>query len=398
MKSDFTGLNRRQALVALAAAGVTARGQAQAGSVLPLRRLHTGDVGILVATRLTMGPSAGWWLLDSGATSHLVDPAQAANLATESRATVALAGGASEVRRVLLAPLQAEGGAAALTGQRALVVDLAPLREATGEDIHGVLGMPLLAARRASFDLDRLELRLTESGDAADSPPPGAIDVALRLDAGLPTLEASIAEGRRGRFLLDTGFAGAAVLFAGTAEKLARERALPQLTLRELGGSVSARYARLSQLALGAYTRRDVPLALEVGGAARRGGHFERLDGAIGLALFDGGVLTLDLPRRRLRVQHPRAASALPGGFGFLPRQADGALVIASVFDASPAAEAGWRPGDRWVTLDAAEAPRTPADAWRRLYGRDEARFGLERDGATIHTTLRRASFFPPLF
>ena len=70
----------------------------------------------------------------------------------------------------------------------------------------------------------------------------------------------------------------------------------------------------------------------------------------------------------------------------------------ASVFDASPAAEAGWRPGDRWVTLDAAEAPRTPADAWRRLYGRDEARFGLERDGATIHTTLRRASFFPPLF
>jgi predicted aspartyl protease len=359
--------------------------------------LPTGDVGVMLAARVTVGSETTMFVVDTGATTHLIDPWLGSRLAlpTESSANVSLPGGRTRVRQVTLPEfhLGAEPSPP-FAAQRALEIDLAALRDATGEDVRGLLGMPLWSQRPTTFDLARQELRLDDAAPAAGA---NTFELPLQADGGLPTLAASLSGGVAGRFLFDTGNAGAVVLFAHFAQAMAKNLSLPEVTVQELGGSVAARFARSPHTAIGNFSRAEVPLALELGATARRGGHFDRLAGSLGNALFDGGSVWLDLRGGRLVVQHPAAGSAIPGGFGFLPLAQAGGLVVGSVFDAGPAALAGINPGDRIVSIDKVPAPDSAAKCWRHLRGRAEAVLLLDRGGQRVEVTLRRASFFPAL-
>ncbi|HEY6133283.1 MAG TPA: aspartyl protease family protein [Rubrivivax sp.] len=386
---------RRHAVLGLLAAA--AGGHVRANLPARLELLPTGDVGVMLAARVTFGAEAALFVLDTGATTHLIDPQLGTRLAlaTESSAMVALPGGRTRVRQVTLPALRFGTDAALqFAPQRALEIDLAALREASGEDIRGLLGMPLWSQRPTTFDLARQELRFDEPAPAAG---PDTFELPLRVDGGLPTIGASLGAGAGGRFLFDTGNAGAVVLFAHFAQTLARDLSLPEVTVQELGGAVTARYARSRRTTIGGFSRTDVPLALELGAAARRGGHFDRLAGSLGNALFDGGSVWLDVRGGRLVVQHPAAGSPIPGGFGLVPLAQAGGLVIGSVFDGGPAALAGLRPGDRIVSTDNVAAPDSAARFWRALRGRNEAALVLDRSGSPVRATLQRASFFPGL-
>jgi len=388
-------LTRRHAVLGLLGAAAGSRVHASAPARLEL--LPTGDIGVMLAARVTLGTAPALFVLDSGATTHLIDPQLGMQLAlaTESSAMVSLPGGRTRVRQVTFPALRfgADAGPT-FVAQRALEIDLAALRQATGEDIRGLLGMPLWSQRPTTFDYARAELRFDEPVPAADA---GTFDLPLQSDGGLPTVGASLGTGVEGRFLFDTGNAGAAILFAHFAQGLAKDLALPEVTVQELGGPVAARYARSRRTTIGGFSRAEVPLALELGAAARRGGHFDRLAGSLGNALFDGGSVWLDVRGGRLVARHPAPGSAIPGGFGFMPLVQSGGLVIGSVFDGGPAAIAGLKPGDRIVGIDAAPAPDSAAKCWRLLRGRGETALLLDRGGVPVQATLRRASFFPAL-
>lgn len=388
---------RRRELLAwpLALSGVASRSAAavSADGAAPLQLLRTGDLGGLPWIELELQGAGTRWLVDSGASAALVTPALAERLKLPplSPLQVAMAGGVQTLPRVKLQPL-----AGADADMPAIVLDLQQLLGVSGGGFDGALGAPWLRTRISRFDFAAGQLRWT---GAAPTPPAGAAVLPLRWDQGLPVLSLAIGARPAEGFVFDTGNAGALVVFARRAEALAREAGnLPQTTVRELGGSVRAGFARIERLVAPGWVAQQVPAALESGGSAR-GQHFDRLAGSLGSAMFESGAVTLDGPGGRLIVELPGLpeTAPLPGGFGF--RLEGGSwLRIAAVIDGSPAAAAGMQAGEAMQAIDGADVRAwSPAQAWAALAGREQAALQLFRDGRSRRVELRRERFFPLL-
>lgn len=377
-----------------------AASQPAARAAAPLQLLRTGDIGLLPSIEIMLDGAATRWLVDSGATTALVTPALAARLTLRRHflaARVATAGGVQTVDRYTLPALPLFGSA---TDATALAVDLAELFGPAGARVDGLLGAPWLREGATTFDFARGELRWAPAGAA---PPPGAAVLPLRWDDALPVVRLAIGERKAEDFLFDTGNAGALVVFAHRAQALlASAGHLPATTVRELGGTVRAYHARVDRLAAPGVAWREVPSALESGATARRGGHFDRLSGSLGCALFETGAVTLDAAGERLVVELPGLPDPLPltGGFGITLSTSDAAgLVVSAVIEGSPAAAAGVAAADAVTAMDGRSTGGwTAVDAWQALAARDAAEFELSRAGsAPRRVRLERRRFFPLL-
>lgn len=387
-------LTRRRLLqLPLAACGPSARA---AGAALPLRLLRTGDLGGLPWVEIELQGRPTRWLVDSGASAALVSPVLAERLALPALPPmrVAMAGGAQTLQRALLPALPGAGPGA---DSPAFVLDLQQLLGATGAALDGALGAPWLRERRTRFDFAAGMLNWAEPAAAL---PAGSALLPLRWDQGLPVVALALGTRAADEFVFDTGNAGALLLFARRAESLLAGAApLPETAVRELGGVVRARLARIDRLSAPGWVARQVPAALETGAAARRGQHFDRLAGSLGMALFEPGAVTLDGPGSRLVVELPGLPEppALPGGFGFR-LEAGSSLTLSAVFDGGPAAAAGLGAGDQVQAIDGADARRwSVPQAWTALAGRETCTLQVFRQGSSQRAELRRERFFPLL-
>jgi hypothetical protein len=369
---------------------------AAAGAAVPLQLLRTGDIGGLPWIELQLQGASTRWLVDSGASAALIAPALAERLKLRplSPWRVAMAGGVQTLSRYALPPLP---GAGADADMPAIALDLQQVFGEAGARLDGALGAPWLRQRITRFDFAAGELRWAAS---ALSVPAGAAVLPLRWDEALPVLQLALGERRAEGFVFDTGNAGALLVFAKRAEALLAETTrLPQTTVRELGGSVRAGFARIERLVAPGWLAAQVPAALESGVTARRGAHFDRLAGSLGVALFEPGAVTLDGPGARLMVELPGLPEPppLPGGFGFRLDGGSG-LRIGAVIDGGPAAAGAVSVGDAVQAIDGADARFwTPAQAWQALAGREQTVLQLFREGSSRRVELRRERFFPLL-
>lgn len=367
--------------------------------LLPLQLLRTGDIGGLPVVEIALGGRPTRWLVDSGATTALIAPALAATLGLSRLppVRVATAGGAQTRERFALPDLPVLGAPGA--GSPAVAVDLDAVLGEAGGALDGLLGAPWLRTVATRFDFAGGELRWSATAEPAAN----AAVLPLRWDGGLPVASLELGARPAEGFLFDTGNAGALVVFARRARALLDDAGmLPEMTLRELGGSVRVRYARIDRLGAAGWRARDVPAALEAGANARRGAHFDRLAGSLGNALFESGAVTLDGPGSRLIVELPGLPepAPLPGGFGLvLTRRSGSALAIGAVIEGGPAATAGVGPGDAVLAIDGNDVrTATPAQAWQMLAKREAATFELASgDAPPRRVRLQRERFFPPL-
>ncbi len=387
-------LGRGLLVAAIAVLGARAALGADSGDV-PLQRVHTGDLGMLIAVDVEAGVEAGVesgagpgeargrWLVDTGATHHLVSPAFAERyrlpVLGDARAETAF--GRFEGRQVELPPLRV--GALTLAGQRALVLDLVAVAGTAAAGIDGVLGAPALAAHALDLDLRRWTLRLHDDG--APACPPGHEALPLALHQGLPVVELRVDGAAPERALLDTGNAGALVRIDGLLAPRRTGTAVPGL---------SAVAARASAVELGPLRRLDVPVTFLRSPTLRRALAAD-VGALAGMAVLEGARLRLELGRARLGLE--AGERRLPGGYGLaIGEDADGWFVSA-VYDASPAAQAGLRAGDRLRRWNGGPPPDSVAAAWAAVHGRDELALAVERGAAARAVTLRRAWFLPPL-
>jgi Aspartyl protease/PDZ domain len=383
-------------VVGIGSPGVGSWAQAVPSGIVPLQLLRTGDVGGLPLIDVEFQGKPTRWLLDSGSSAALVTPAlaQRMKLRELSSLRVAMAGGVQTLQRYRLPPLPGLGMTDAVD---AIALDLQSLLGPAGAIVDGALGAPWLRQRSCRFDLARRQVQWRNAPGAA---PTAAAVLPVRWDDGLPVVELSIGARSPDAFVFDTGNAGALVLFARRAgELLAGRGNWPSTTVRELGGSVSARHALIERLAAPGWVARQVPAALESGDAARRGRHFERLAGSLGIALFESGAVTLDGPGGQLIVELPGLPEPppLPGGFG-LRFERGTSLVVGSVVEGGPAAQSGVTVGDQVQAIDGADARQWSAvQAWEALAGRESMVMQLYRDGVSRRVELHRARFFPPL-
>lgn len=391
-------MDRRTAIVWLAAgSALSPPAPARTQAAVPLMLRHTGDVGALTLIDATLHGRPWRAMLDTGASSAVVSPllARELGLALIDRVRVATLGGVQRADRVRISEFHL-GDIRAPDGT-ALVLDLASLLGPALEGVDGLIGMPALRGTACLFDFAQRRLQIGAEVLSALKDMPGQ---PLRFESGLPVIDLRLGGREPVPFLFDTGNAGALVVFEHHARRLlAQAPPLPQTTVRELGGAVTAQYALIERIDGPGFTAHDVPTAFEAGTRARRGGHFDRLAGSVGSALFRAARVGLDdsgvSPSWHVdRSELPR----LPGGFGFA---LDGSRPpqVSAVIDGGPAARAGLALGSRLLSVQGQPADRLAAhDVWRALDGTDAAAFEWSRsDAPTQRLTLQRERFFPLL-
>ena len=336
-----------------------------------LRRVATGDIGVLLVVDAMLDGRPTRWLIDTGATHNLVAPRVPASPA-EPAETMPMhsAAGSLPATRVVLGDLQL--GGTARRGISAWRVDLAPVLGPLAADVDGVLALPALDGRRVVVDLiaGRVDFDAGEAPEGA-----GAAAVPVERVRGLPVLTLDI-QGQPLKLLLDTGAAGGVV-------RLQR------------GFFSRPAVWRLPRLELAGVARLQVPLADLPGGALGRALPAE-VAGSLGMAVLDGCRFALDLKRNLFSIERC-SADALPGGFGMLWDKTEGALLISQVWPSSPAAMAGLRPGDRLLSIDGVQAPTEASAGYLALAGRPSVRLELMRGSERVGATLERSYFLPPL-
>jgi predicted aspartyl protease len=382
-------------LVAGASLALPSHPRAQAA--VPLHWRHTGDIGALMLTDVTLQGRILRVMIDTGASTAVVSPAIARELSLPviDRVRVATLGGVQAAERVRVGELRVADAPAA--DGSALVLDLPALLGPALDGVDGLIGMPALRGSPCLFDLAQRRL---QRGGAALSAMKGAERASLRFESGLPVIDLRLGDRDPAPFLFDTGNAGALVVFDHHAREMLADRpALPQTTVRELGGEVRAQYALVERLSGPGFSAREVPTAFEVGARARRGGHFDRLAGSLGSALFRTARIGLDAgdaPAWLLEAAAGPELPILPGGFGFA---LDGSRPprVSAVIDGGPAARAGLAPGSRLVSVAGHRADDLRLhDVWQLLDGVDSTEFEWAlAGGAARRVTLQRERFFP---
>lgn len=108
-------------------------------------------------------------------------------------------------------------GGVPLAAERAFVVDLGATDLLVGSRLAGVIG--LSAFDTAPFTLDVRNATLTVHSNTTFEPPAGVSAEALRIDQGLPFVEATLADGTRVWLLLDTGSPATISVWRGFAKQ-----------------------------------------------------------------------------------------------------------------------------------------------------------------------------------
>jgi PDZ domain/Aspartyl protease len=344
----------------------------------------------LVFFQATIGDSPPlWFLLDTGVDVPAIldaDLARSLGLRVGEAAAQAQPGG-----DVVVAPI--EPTAVCVGGEPAwtlalLASDLSQLAAYAGRPLHGIIGHQAIG--EYVIDLDYRAKTMTlyppeHAPHSATSVPlfigPTAVDHAAALVAGTMTM----LDGRQltAEFKLDTGSAGP----VGLAHNFVRDSGLPpagQPVLEQLdvavGGTPRMFAFRIASFQLGGQVLQDIPIGYDAPDSLPDRPYAGTLGGEI-LSRFR---VVLDYPHDRMGLTpYPEIINDrfTFDGAGMLLTMVPGgeSIQIKAVFDDSPAAVAGLRPGDRILAID--DQPVSGIGL--------AAVFGLTRTGRPSHHILR---------
>jgi hypothetical protein len=171
-------------------------------SRLEVKRARTGH--ILVRPRID-GQEVGWFIFDTGAGGTALDPVAAAKLKLTPVGAKPLTSFLGTNRARILRGRSFEIGPLTLAKPFFVEMDLAIVRNATGEELVGVVGYDILSRCVA-------EITLAEDSIYLHDPRQYELDKApwqkLTLHRALPTFPATFEGNRKGLFRIDVGASG----------------------------------------------------------------------------------------------------------------------------------------------------------------------------------------------
>ena len=280
-------------------AGSTAAAAAPAltsGSVTFERR---GD--LFVAPAQINGRTLGDVLLDTGAGATFIDQRLADEMQLPEIITASTAGSRAKREASIRELHGLTVGGLALAADWTFVVDLGGADALVGGPLAGVIGFPAVGA--APFTLDFTTGTFTVHTDAIFEPPAGAQAEALRIDQGLPFVEATLADGTAVWLLLDSASSVALTVWRGFAKQHPGAIA-PSTSGAATEGSV--RDSELCSLRLLGEKYDRIPVTIE--DAPTRPWHRARVVGRIGMALLRDLRITVHPATERIWVERPRPA------------------------------------------------------------------------------------------
>lgn len=286
------------------------------------------------------------FVLDSGASLHGFDsdlrPSLGDPVATAS--TVIQNDGSKIIVEEFNPPAATIGRFSLGVEAPAPCTDLSTLREASGCNIRGILGMPFFAAHVIQLDFEKNEIRILP-GDAEPQEEWGQPVSVVAAESNLPIVFARAADSTVDEpFILDSGYIGSISLRSELYDHLAQQGAIaaPNSVHVALVNKVIKRSAgRLSTFAFADYAHKNLNVS--------SGDQMSR----IGLHYLRRYLVTFDLGRMRLFLK-PNSQFHRPDRkplLGMSMLRKGGKTMITSINDDMPAAKAGLKVDDQLLSV-----------------------------------------------
>lgn len=329
------------AVAVLAVAG-SATGEelaGDAGSPKVLARFRIGGDSPHLVLPVTMNGKTYPFLMDFGA-SHTTFDKSLEKLLGEPKntLTVTTEEGQTHQASTYYAPDARLGPLDLRRGGPVYCVDLTELREVTGLDVRGVIGMGMLRRYVVQMDFDAREVRFYEADDR-EHPQWGEQIKMSSTPHATPLLMVGVGPKYNAVLMLDTGYMGTGTLPGGLFDQLVADGEITNLrkvTLGSARGEVQSQAGRLSTLQAGDLNYKNLIF--------ERGGRY----GMLGLGFLSRHTVTIDSPGNRAYLkpgrEFQRADENDMSGLHLLAKP-DG-VTVHSVDAESPAAQAGLTEGD----------------------------------------------------
>ena len=255
------------------------------------------------------------------------------------------------------------------------VVDLQPLRQATAEDIRGILGADFLQRFVVSIDFDQglvqFHESLTSQINVEETWLPMQVD-----PSGRPHVIATIGQQGKEMVLLDTGATGGGTVRAELFDRLVDRGEIASCNNEiglTAGGSFTQSSGYLSILQVDRF-RPDSP---------RVARHFES---SVGLDWLSRFQVAIDFPNRRVMLKRgnrfdERFSKATSG---FVIIDMGGRKFVTQIRPNSPASAAGLSEGDEVLRIGKEQSYRMDMFTVRKLL--------TEKVGKVVDLTIRRGS------
>jgi predicted aspartyl protease len=345
------------------------------------------------------------FVLDTGAGSSFIDlgRARALGLAVGSSFRAGGVGPGSTAGAVLTRPVAAKviAGDSSVDASIGAALDMAAIAAHAGRDIDGILGADFI--RRFVLEIDYEHERLRLHDPLAFSYQGLGSTVPLTFRNQFPIVRASLQLPGDVSIdvdaILDVGSSLAVAVTQPVAERYQlaeRLQATPPLAVgRGAGGATQSRLARLPAIAIG-----DIRVPNPVTSLAQAGSGVLS-SSTISDVNIGGGVMRhftmfFDYSRSRVTFE-PNTAFNEPFEFDMsgLSLTTDDAaherVIVETVRPGSPAAAAGFEPGDRMLSLDDQAASAVKMEGLRRAFRIDDHlyRIVVERSGREITAVLK---------
>ncbi len=333
-----------------------------------IERFEVGKGGALLLLPVELKGKKLLFALDTGASSCVCDssltPLLGEQVGTEEVRT------SDGVTRIPSFPSpDAKLGALSLrTGAPVIVADLRRIREGTGEEVYGFIGMDFLAKHVVRIDPDRGEIVFLRSA----GPDPGH-RVPVTLQDNIPYVRAQVSGLDEPQlFQVDTGASsggGSGLIKAGTFDVLLKQgkvKPIDTALAHSLSGTGVRRRGKLETITLAGHRHADLMFA-----ASQRN--------LLGLNYWSRYVATFDFAGGAIYLKKgagfDRQDTHDLSGLTFV--RTEGRTVVVSVEEGSPAGLAGIKPQDVIRKANGEKAEGMPLVALRRLLAREGTKVSL---------------------
>ena len=270
-----------------------------------------------------------------------------------------------------------------LYGGTVFCVDLTPLRESTGLDIRGVIGVGFMRRYMLQLDFDNGKLRIFRSGSRKQVEFGDPVTMNLS-EYGCPFVVGKILDKYQCSFIIDTGYPDSGSLSGDLFAKLSELGKIHGITrgITNTDGKVrTTTETRMSEMELGTHDYKG--LIFE---------HSSR-GNMLGLGFLSRHTVTLDFPNLEMYLKKGKRFEKIDqndmSGLHLLRKL--GGVVVDSIDKNSPAVTAGIKPGDIIVKIDGKSADKCSLTELRNILRSKDAKIieiEFKRTGKTQKTTL----------
>lgn len=316
------------------------------------------------------------FMLDTGATFHTFDFSLRQYLGSPVRTGTGITGSTDIAIQAFSPPTARIGRLELDRDELVTCADLTVLRYATGKEIHGILGMPFFKRRIVQIDWDSGTLYVLKANTPPDAEWGQAFQVTFDKLGG-PILEASLADDRPTRFLIDLGVDATGTL-ADTVFSQLIDRNVLNITgdriVATAGGNDRRFTGRLDDLRVGQFTHRNLIFS-------------QGTSNKLGIGYLSRYCVTFDLPNSSVYLKKAGGYSRTDHEdmSGLRLMRVEGETIVHSVDEGSPAYMTGIRSRDRIVQIAGKPASEYELANVRRLL-----RSG---DGKEIDLTSKRGPY-----